>query len=153
MIRAPLKDMERYFPLGDGVRKAVEFIRSNDLANFAAGRYPIDGDSVFALIQEPTTEPEDKALFEIHQRHADLQMTLKGTEYVGYAPVESVSLYGEYNPETDVQNFKGKGQLIKSIPGVCFLFFPEDAHQPYVMVGAPEKIKKVVIRIHLDTLA
>lgn len=154
MIRAMLKDAERYDSLGPGIRIAIEYIRNNDLLGLEPGRYEIDGDRVFALIQEPVTQPPHVAPFENHKKHADLQMTLRGTEYVGYCPLEKLSLRGEYNAETDVQLYDGKADVLMcSDTGSSFaLFFPEDGHQPYVTLEEPSVIKKVVIRIRLDML-
>lgn len=157
MIRAILKDAERYYPLGEGVKLALEYIRNTDLLALPAGRYPIDGEKVFALIQEPTTQPQDVAPYENHKNHADLQMTLKGTEHVGYCPIDRMKLKGEYDPNTDVQLYESEGGagkiLLKNVTGESFsLFFPEDGHQPYVTIDEPEQIKKVVIRIRLDML-
>lgn len=155
MIRAMIKDAERYYILGDGIRKAVEFLRNNDLRSFPVGRHDVDGDRVFVLIQEPTTQPIDVAPFENHLRHADLQVTLKGTEYVGYCPVEKLTKSGEYNALTDVQLFSGTNDvLMHCATGKSFsLFFPEDGHQPYVTMGESEKIKKAVFRIRMDMIA
>ena len=155
MIRAMLADAKRYYVLGKGVRMALEYINGNDLVSLAPGRYPIDGDRVFALIQEPTTQPQDKAPFENHLKHADLQATLRGTEYVGYCPVGKLTPKGDYNAETDVQLYDGTSDvLMRCATGKSFaLFYPEDGHQPYVTLGESEPIKKVVIRIRLDMLA
>ena len=155
MIRAMLSDAERYYCLGEGVQKAVEFIRNNDLVTFAPGRYPIDGEKIFALIQEPVTQPKEKAPFETHQKHADLQVTLRGREYVGYCPVAKLTPKGEYNAETDVQLYDGEHDVLMHCQtGKSFsLFFPEDGHQPYVTLEESEPIKKVVIRIRLDALS
>ena len=155
MIRSLLEHAERYFILGDGVRLALDYIRDNDLSSFAPGRYPIDGEKVFALIQEVTTLPADVAPFENHLKHADLQVTLRGTECVGYCPVEKLTPKGDYTAETDVQLYTGTADvLMRCATGQSFaLFFPEDGHQPYVAPGTPELIKKVVIRIRLDMLA
>lgn len=155
MIRAMLAQAERYYPLGEGIRLAVEYIRGNDLQALPPGRYPIHGDKVFALIQEPTTQLPNIAPFENHKLHADFQMTLRGTEYVGYSHVSALSPKGAYNAETDVQLYEGKGELlVKCVTGKSFsLFFPEDGHQPYVTLDEPERIKKIVIRIHLDLIS
>lgn len=155
MIRADLVHAKRYYALGEGVRRAFEYIENNDLLALPAGRYPIDGEKVYALIQEVVTQPMDKAPFENHLKHADLQVTLKGTEYVGYCPVEKLRPRGDYNPETDVQLYEGENMvMLRCRTGRSFaLFFPEDGHQPYVTLEKPESIKKVVIRIRLDTLA
>lgn len=154
MIRAMLKDAERYYAMGEGIRIAVSYIRNNDLLSLAPGKYEIDGDRVFALIQEPVTQPPHIAPFENHKRHADLQVTLRGTEYVGYCPIDKLTPRGAYNHETDVQLYDGDSDvLMHCATGKSFaLFFPEDGHQPYVTLEEPEPIKKVVIRIRLDTL-
>ena len=155
MIRALLEHAERYYVLGEGVRLALEYIRGNDLASLAPGRYPIDGEKVFALIQEPITQPKSKAPFENHMKHADLQVTLRGSEHVGYCPVGKLTPKGDYNAETDVQLYDGvEDVLMHCATGKSFsLFYPEDGHQPYVTLGESEPIKKVVIRIRLDMLA
>lgn len=155
MIRALLEHAERYYVLGKGVRMALEYIRGNDLLSLAPGRYPIDGDRVFALIQEPTTQSRDCAPFENHKRHADLQATLRGVEYVGYCPIGKLTPEGDYNAETDVQLYSGEGDLLmRNDAGKSFaLFYPEDGHQPYVTLGDPAPIKKVVVRIRTDMLA
>lgn len=154
MIRALLEHAERYYVLGEGVRMALEYIRETDLLSLAPGRYPIDGDRVFALIQEPTTQSRDRAPFENHKRHADLQTTLRGVEYVGYCPIGKLTPKGDYDVESDVQLYSGEGDLLmRNDAGKSFaLFYPEDGHQPYVTLGDPAPIKKVVVRIRIDML-
>ena len=87
MIRTTLAEIERYYPLSDGIKTAADFIRNNDLASFPAGRYAVDGDRIFALVQELETKPADEALIENHMRSIDMQMTLRGNESVAYRPV------------------------------------------------------------------
>ena len=154
MIRAMLKDAERYYSLGEGVRIAARYMRDNDLLSLSPGRYPIDGDRVFALIQEPTTQTANIAPFENHKLHADMQMTLRGVEHVGYCHVDRLVPHGSYDAKTDVQLYRGEAELLmRSVTGESFfLFFPEDGHQPYVTVAGPAPIKKVVIRIRLDAI-
>lgn len=151
MIRTTLADIERYYPLADGIKTAVDFIRNNDLVSFPAGRYRIDGDRIFALVQELETVPQEEALIENHMRSIDMQMTLRGNESIAYRPVAKLTKKGAYNAATDVQNYSGKTELIMhNEPGSSVsIFFPEDGHQPYIAEESPEPIKKVVIRIML----
>ncbi|NLL36282.1 MAG: DUF386 domain-containing protein [Fretibacterium sp.] len=156
MIRALLEDAERYYVLGEGVKLALNFVRDNDLVNFAPGRYPVDGDRVFALIQERDSMLRSEAPFENHVQHADLQVTLRGVEYLGYCPIKYLTKKGEYNAETDVQLYEidEDAILMRSDTGKSFsLFYPEDGHQPYVTLGDPAPLKKVVFRIRKDMLA
>lgn len=151
MIRTTLAEIERYYPLSDGIKAAADFIRNNDLASFPAGRYAVDGDRIFALVQELETKPADEALIENHMRSIDMQMTLCGNESVAYRPVAKLTKKGEYDAAADVQNYSGETELImRNDPGASVsIFFPEDGHQPYIAEKSPEPIKKVVIRIML----
>lgn len=151
MIRTTLADIERYYPLADGIKTAADFIRSNDLASFPAGRYRIDGDKIFALVQEVETVPQEEALIENHMRSIDMQMTLCGNESIAYRPVAQLTKKGGYDAVADVQNYSGTTELMMhNEPGHSVsIFFPEDGHQPYIAAKSSELIKKVVIRIML----
>ena len=144
MIRTTLAEIERYYPLSDGIKTAADFIRNNDLASFPAGRYAVDGDRIFALVQELETKPADEALIENHIRSIDMQMTLRGNESVAYRPVAKLTKKGEYDAAADVQNYSGETELImRNDPGASVsIFFPEDGHQPYIAEKSPEPIKK-----------
>lgn len=152
MIRALLAHASRYYGLGWGIRRAFEFITQMDFSGLSAGRYDVEGDRIYALIQEKNSQRLCDAPFENHQRHADLQMTLSGDEWVGYCPVERLTLLGDYNAQTDVQLYTGTGSLQRSYNDSFALFFPEDGHQPYVTMTEPAPLRKLVMRIRLDTL-
>jgi hypothetical protein len=49
MIISTLSTCERYYVLGDGFKKAFEFLKNNDIRNMEPGRYDIDGDKVYVL--------------------------------------------------------------------------------------------------------
>lgn len=42
------------------------------------GRHEIDGDRVFALVQNYTTNPIEGALYEAHRRYSDIQFVFSG---------------------------------------------------------------------------
>lgn len=152
MIRSLLIHAERYFCLGPAVVRAFDFIRNTDFSKLSAGRYDVVGDKVYALVQERMSLPLHEAPFENHCHHIDLQMTLQGEEWVGYCPVEKLTPLGAYNKDTDVQLYQGTGSLIRSEPDGFNLFFPEDGHQPYVTLATPAPLKKLVMRIRLDSI-
>lgn len=54
MIRALLAHASRYYGLGWGIRRAFEFITQTDFSGLSAGRYDVEGDRIYALIQEKT---------------------------------------------------------------------------------------------------
>lgn len=52
-------------------RRAVEFLKENDLMKLAEGRHEVTGDGVYANVQTYLTK--DTAPFENHRRYIDVQ--------------------------------------------------------------------------------
>ncbi len=86
MIIGTLAACERYYALGARFRKALEFLKEHDVAAMEPGRYDIEGDDVFALVQEYVTKTIDGCTLEAHQVYADVNYVAEGFEYLGYAP-------------------------------------------------------------------
>ena len=152
MIRSLLKYAEHYYCLGRGVRRAFEYIASTDFSSMKAGRYDVEGNRIYALLQERDSLPLHLAPFENHHRYLDLQTTQSGEEWLGYCPIDWLTPVGPYNAETDVQLYSGTGSLQRSYVGSFAIFFPEDGHQPYVTSADPKPLRKLVMRIALETL-
>ena len=70
MIFDNLKNIDFYKNLGIGDRyaKAIEWLKTEDLANLPVGKYEIDGSDVYALVQAYDTVTMDKAFFEAHEK-------------------------------------------------------------------------------------
>src|SRR5688572_2026405 len=52
----------------------------------ADGRYDIEGDDVFALVQSYDTVPSADKKYESHRVYADIQYIVEGSEVIYYAP-------------------------------------------------------------------
>lgn len=65
---------------------ALAFASRPDLDGLEDGRYPIEGEDIFALLQRPETEPEALRRFELHREYIDIQLLLSGSEKQLYAP-------------------------------------------------------------------
>ena len=52
MIIDALANMDFYKNLNESLYKGLRFLKETDLAALPVGRYEIDGDAVFALVQE-----------------------------------------------------------------------------------------------------
>jgi hypothetical protein len=59
MIIGTLEKRERYAALGDGIRKAFEWLANNDIRQMKDGKYAVDGDKLFVLVQRYTTRNMD----------------------------------------------------------------------------------------------
>ena len=53
------------------LRQAVDFLRRADVHALATGRHDVDGDRLFALVQEYATRPPSECAWEAHRQYAD----------------------------------------------------------------------------------
>ncbi len=146
MIFDSLEQYARYAGLGYNLSAAFRFLLDNDLAVLPLGRVDIDGDKMFALVQEYGTKPVEQGMWEAHRKYIDFQHMVIGKERMGFANIKTMQL-GEYVPEKDFQPMTGFGSQMDISAGHFAIFFPEDGHMPGLMVTLPEMIKKVVIKI------
>ena len=137
-----LKYSNRY-----GFEKAFEFLKN--ASDLEKGKYPIDGDKLFAIVQENVPKKPDEAKFEAHEKYIDIQYIISGKERIDFSPLEDMSVLTPYNPEKDVTFLSGEARsslILKD--GDFAIFYPEDAHKPGIGLDAPDKlIKKVVVKI------
>ena len=52
------------------------------------GKIPIQGDQVFALVQDNTTKPRAQGTWEAHRKYIDVQFVAAGVEEMGYANIK-----------------------------------------------------------------
>jgi YhcH/YjgK/YiaL family protein len=62
----------------------LEYLKNTDFAKLPNGRYEIQGDQIFAIVQEYQTSPSEKCKAETHCRYIDIQYVYKGVEAVVY---------------------------------------------------------------------
>jgi YhcH/YjgK/YiaL family protein len=127
--------------------KAFAFLKDTDLQTLTVGRHVIDGDNVFAIVQEAPTKDYDKTAFESHLNYIDLQYVIKGEEMMGRTPVDSVKVDKPYNEKADIAYYTGDGKIFTVKENSFLLFFPGEAHRPNITPGGNKVVKKVVIKI------
>lgn len=127
--------------------EAFAFIKNNDLQKLPKGKYPIDGDHVFATITEDATKDFNKTNWESHRNYIDLQYVIEGEEKIGVSPVSKATVTKPYDKKRDAANYTAKGKIYSAVPGTFFLFFPSDAHRPNITPGGNKVVKKLVVKI------
>src|SRR3954470_1533480 len=148
MILDSLSNVERYLGLHKNFRKAIEYLKSQDLESIAPGKYPVDGENIHASVSLKDGGKAADAKFEAHNNYIDIQYCISGTEQMGWKPRENCSEpKGEYNPEKDVIFYNDKPDTYFQLVGGQFaIFYPEDVHAPMIGDGP---IKKLVIKVKL----
>lgn len=129
--------------------EAFAFMKNNDLQKMAKGKYPIDGDHVFASITEDPTKDFDKTNWESHRNYIDLQYVIEGEEKIGVSPVSKATVTKPYDEKHDAANYTAEGKIYNAAPGTFFIFFPLDAHRPGITPGGNKVVKKLVIKIEV----
>ncbi len=126
---------------------AFLFLKEHDLNRIEKGKYPIDGENVFASVTEDPSKDFDKTNWESHRKYVDLQYVINGEEILGMSPSAKAKVIKEYDEKKDVANYEIAGTLMPSQPSAFFLFFPSDAHRPNITPGGNKVVKKIVIKV------
>ena len=141
MIYDTVENMKKYARL-DAARR---FLEENDCAALPCGRYEIGGDC-FVNVSE--YETGDGELYEMHEKYADLQMLLSGSETLYYADVKEGALAAEYDQSRDIAFYKADGARAFVLrPGNFIALFPGDLHKGGIADGSKQKIKKLVFKL------
>ena len=153
MIFDVLENHSLYTAMGYNFSPAFKYLLETDLAGLPVGRIDLDGDRLYALVQEYMTKPAVGGFWESHRKYIDIQYVCRGREQMGFASLRSMTL-GEYVPEKDFQAMAdlkiGIGNTIEVNSGQFAVFFPGDAHKPGISVGPePESVKKIVFKVKL----
>ena len=132
------------------LRRAFEFLTSQDVKAWPDGRLELDGDRIFALPQGYLTRPPSQCRWEAHRRYIDIQYILSGREAMGYAPLSTLKPTTDFDQAKDVGFYDGTGSIINVNAGMFAIFFPHDAHMPCLQVAhQPEPVRKVVVKVAL----
>ncbi|XBX03840.1 YhcH/YjgK/YiaL family protein [Enterocloster clostridioformis] len=78
MLATSIDLIQKYDYLEEKFKKGYEFLRKTDLKALPLGRADIDGDEVFASVQEYTTMPADTCKYESHNRYFGIQYVVEG---------------------------------------------------------------------------
>lgn len=146
MIFDILANADRYVSLHELFPRAFAFLRGTDLNALAPGRYPVQGEDLFAIVEAVSGRSREQAKLECHRKYIDIQFVLEGNDEMGWKPLNDCSEpLADYSAEKDIQFFRDAPvSWIATPPGAFCIFFPEDAHAPLVANG---EIRKVILKI------
>ncbi|MEY4432204.1 MAG: hypothetical protein RLZZ44_334 [Bacteroidota bacterium] len=146
MILDTLENYHLYQSINERIAKGFDFLRTTDLDTIASGKHDIDGDTIFALVQEYQTKPIAECKLESHKKYIDIQYVIRGEELMGVTTQNNQTILDQ-NPEKDYTFYEGTTSLVLVSKGMFTIFFPDDLHQPCVQAGSASEVKKVVIKV------
>ena len=156
MISDQLEHHDRYpHQFGQIWNEAFKFLKTVTPAT-ACGRYELDGDHLFAMVDSYETKTRNTAKLETHRKYVDIQFMVSGEETHEVFPKKELTVSEPYNLEKDAEFYqipKHQRTVINLHPGDFVVYFPHDAHMPCLMTGSsPQPVKKVVIKVAVELL-
>ena len=148
MILDRLENAADYYPLDPRIEEALRYLKENDLRRKGIGRYEIDGENLFAIVDGYLTDDVENGYLEAHRKYIDVQFMMQGEEWVGYAPLGDREPTRPYSEEDDEAAYAGDCSLFKFEEGMFAIFYPQDLHMPG---RGPRRapVRKVVVKIRI----
>jgi len=148
MILDRISEHATYEPLHPLFKEAFEFLKTAD--KLEPGKYQLSHGMYVNVQPEITTKSLDEAQFEAHKNFIDLQYVFEGTSVLTWAPTDTLTPTGEYNPTKDVVKLAGEGATIQLKAGDFFIVWPNDGHKPNAYFTEPNKSKVFVAKIPVE---
>ena len=144
-----LERIGEYAGLGAHFAKAVEFLGRRNLANLPNGRYELDGENAYAMVQEAVLKPWGTGRPEVHHEYFDIQVPLSGEEVIGVGRFDPATP-GEFDEERDIGFYDDVAvEPLTLSPGRFAILYPDTcAHAPCCSedaAGTP--IRKIVVKV------
>ena len=108
MIFGHKNDIEKLLPyVSEDLRKALEYLAAADFSKVADCRYVLDGEKMYANVENYTTADRSTKKPEAHNKYIDVQYLGKGTEKIYFAPrTADVKVVEDYAEERDLLFFE-----------------------------------------------
>ena len=149
MIYDLISNKDIYEGLGDKYKKAFEFIINATKDGIEKGKYFIDEDTVYAIVNEYDTKTE--GFYEAHKRYIDLQYVVSGHEQLYWKNIKDCTVTREYDPTGDSMLLTAEDPVVLDMPAGTFaLLYPEDVHAPARAYKEVSHVKKIVVKIKID---
>ncbi len=141
------------------LQRALCFLRDNDLAAHAPGRFELDFDGVPVVLQvlDLETAPRETLRPEVHRKYIDVQFLASGrAERAVWYPDRGDDAVDEDHLDTprDIKFYvndparAARENTLMLTEGSYAVYFPWDVHVPGIQAGeAPEKIRKIVLKV------
>ncbi len=133
--------------------KALAYLKNNNLDTLSPGKYPIDGDNVFASVTINKPKVFEATKWEAHRKYIDIQYVIRGKEKMGVAPLSKTSVVEPYNETKDVGFYNvtdADSRFYIAVPGTYLIFFPQETHRPNIKIEGCDEDKKIVIKVRAD---
>lgn len=133
----------------EAYRFAKHFFRNH----YLDGAYQL-ADGVIANVMTYISKPFEMTFFESHKKYIDVQYMIYGEEMMLVENTANMAscVSDDYNEEKDVTLYRynrGSCHILKA--GHVIVLKPEDGHRGAIAVGTPEKVRKIVFKVPVNS--
>ena len=152
MILDQLDNALLYGALGRNIAIGLALLNEESVQEATPGKYEVDGENLFYIVDEYETKPVEEGRLEIHRKYMDIQYIVSGCECIGTAPLEGLAEQTPYDGQKDLAFYDAAPDMTKLVlkPGMFAIFWPNKPHMPGRTVENTERVKKIVIKIRME---
>lgn len=137
------------------VVQALEVLQQQDLSKLEPGRYEIDGDKLFYMVQDAIPRMLNASKSEAHYTYADIQTPLTARERLGVSlPQAGLAPSDDRLEANDIAFYPNPANefFIDLDPGAYAVFMPGELHRPCVAISDQTPYRKIVVKVHRSLL-
>jgi YhcH/YjgK/YiaL family protein len=141
-----------YGGLGRKIAVGLALLGEERVRESPPGRYPVEGEDIFYIVDEYEAEAVEAGRLEIHRKYMDIQFLISGCECIGHAPLEGLVEQAPYDGDKDAAFYDvpaGMSRLILKA-GMFAIFWPNEPHLPGRSAESVERVKKIVVKIRME---
>lgn len=130
------------------LREAIEYVKQHITAETPLGKHDIDGNNVFVLISNDSTEPVAQRRAEYHAKYLDIQIVLQGSEAHGFSVLPAGKSDIDSLADKDIA-FLASGEQEKQLllnQGDFVIYYPGEVHKPLCATGEVARVRKAVVK-------
>ena len=147
MVVDKIKNINLYEGLSDRIAKGLEVLSSTDFINLQDGKYEIDGENLFYLVQRYKTKKASEAKFEAHKNYIDIQAIIKGKEIIGFEYIDNLKEVVPYKEDVHFFATPEDYTEIELTEGMFAILYPGEAHMPLCDYDRQNDVLKIVVKI------
>ncbi len=147
MILDQLKNASLYTSLSPRIAVAFNYLKTTDFSQLALGKYEIEGEEVFGIVNEYVTKDEKDCALEAHKKYIDIHYILSGSEAIGTTFLTDQVPTKEYDEQNDYMLFSGETTHQILTKGLFALLYPHDIHSPSIHPKEKSFVRKVVMKV------
>lgn len=152
MVIDKLENAYLYAGLSAKIRRGLEVLKDKKLSAKKDGRYEVEGDELYYMIQRYTTKPIEEGRLEAHKKYIDIQFAAEGEEMIGHSEISQLNIDKPYDEAKDVAFYEAPEKIntIKLGKEMFCILFPQDGHIPGCQMDGPSEILKVVVKVKIS---